>query len=176
MAFKNNKTNAACNAVYHNKTQSDFLLDLKEELILDSAAFSLTCQPQKDIRMDSVLMAQVNSLVGDYLTSLNPKLAAKFLKETKAGPLPSGSPSMKDLVKHFNDNPPKKRKLEMNGHTNGHAKKAKKVSLFFMFVLYYWILLAVHFKMCILFIVFVCRTSRAALKSLIPMTRRKQNQ
>ena len=87
--------------------------------------------------MDSVLMAQVNSLVGDYLTSLNPKLAAKFLKETKAGPLPSGSPSMKDLVKHFNDNPPKKRKLEMNGHTNGHAKKAKKVSLFFMFVLYY---------------------------------------
>ena len=137
VAFKNNKTNAACNAVYHNKTQSDFLLDLKEELILDSAAFSLTCQPQKDIRMDSVLMAQVNSLVGDYLTSLNPKLAAKFLKETKAGPLPSGSPSMKDLVKHFNDNPPKKRKLEMNGHTNGHAKKAKKVSLFFMFVLYY---------------------------------------
>ena len=80
--------------------------------------------------MDSVLLAQVNSLVGDYLSSLNPKLAAKFKKETKAGPLPSGSPSLMETVKHFNENPLKKRKLEMNGHANGHApaKKAKKVS------------------------------------------------
>ena len=98
---------------------------------LGLAASSLTCHPQEDSKMDSGLLAQVNSLVGDYLSSLDPKLAAKFKKETKAGPLPSGSPSLKEMVKHFKENPPKKRKLEMNGQANGHApaKKAKKVSL-----------------------------------------------
>ena len=98
---------------------------------LGPAASSLTCHPQEDSKMDSGLLAQVNSLVGDYLSSLDPKLAAKFKKETKAGPLPSGSPSLKEMVKHFKENPPKKRKLEMNGQANGHApaKKAKKVSL-----------------------------------------------
>ena len=98
---------------------------------LGPAASSLTCHPLEDSKMDSGLLAQVNSLVGDYLSSLDPKLAAKFKKETKAGPLPSGSPSLKEMVKHFKENPPKKRKLEMNGQANGHApaKKAKKVSL-----------------------------------------------
>jgi len=71
--------------------------------------------------MDAGLL---NSLVGDYLATLGSKLADKFKKETKANPLPPGSPGLKEIVKHFNESP-QKRKLEM---TNGAspAKKAKK--------------------------------------------------
>jgi len=66
----------------------------------------------------------LNSLVGDYLASLGSKLAEKFKKETKAAPLPPGSPGLKEIVKHFNTSP-QKRKLEL---TNGNspAKKSKK--------------------------------------------------
>jgi len=66
----------------------------------------------------------MNSLVGDYLATLGSKLADKFKKETKANPLPPGSPGLKEIVKHFNESP-QKRKLKM---TNGAspAKKAKK--------------------------------------------------
>lgn len=71
--------------------------------------------------MDASLL---NSLVGDYLSSLGSKLAEKFKKETKATPLPPGSPGLKEMVKHFKESPTK-RKLEMpNGASP--AKKAKK--------------------------------------------------
>merc|ERR1712223_580706 len=69
--------------------------------------------------------AYMNSLVGDYLASVNPNLAKKFQKESKASPLPPGSPNLVELVKEFQKNSPVKRKLSLsNGHTP--AKKAKK--------------------------------------------------
>merc|ERR1711992_439524 len=69
--------------------------------------------------------AYMNSLVGDYLASVNPNLAKKFKKESKASPLPPGSPNLVELVKEFQKNSPVKRKLSLsNGHTP--AKKAKK--------------------------------------------------
>jgi len=72
--------------------------------------------------MDAGLL---NSLVGDYLATVGSKLADKFKKETKSKPLPPGSPGLKEIVKHFNESP-QKRKLEMaNGASP--AKKAKKV-------------------------------------------------
>ena len=74
--------------------------------------------------MDASLL---NSLVGDYLSTLGSKLADKFKKETKATPLPPGSPGLKEMVKHFKESPTK-RKIEMpNGASP--AKKAKKVKL-----------------------------------------------
>ena len=70
--------------------------------------------------------AYLKSLVGDYLTSVSPNLAKKFKKESKASPLPAGSPSLLELVKEHRKNSPIKRKLSLsNGHTP--AKKAKKV-------------------------------------------------
>ena len=70
----------------------------------------------------------LNSLVGDYLASLGSKLADKFKKETKATPLPPGSPGLKEIVKHFKENSPTKRKLDIpNGASP--AKKAKKVNI-----------------------------------------------
>jgi len=69
----------------------------------------------------------LNSLVGDYLSSVSSKLADKFKKETKATPLPPNSPGIAEMVQHFKETTPKvsKRKLAM---TNGDsaAKKAKK--------------------------------------------------
>ena len=74
--------------------------------------------------------AYVNSLVGDYLASVNPQLAKKFKKESKASPLPPGSPNLAKLVKEFQKTSPAKRKLSLsNGHTP--AKKTKKVKVFF---------------------------------------------
>ena len=74
--------------------------------------------------------AYVNSLVGDYLASVNPQLAKKFKKESKASPLPPGSPNLAQLVKEFQKTSPAKRKLSLsNGHTP--AKKTKKVKAFF---------------------------------------------
>ena len=72
---------------------------------------------------------QINSLVGDYLASVDPKLAKQFLKKSGAAPLAAGLPNLKEMVKVFQENNPQKRK--MNGQANGHgpAKKAKKVSL-----------------------------------------------
>ena len=72
----------------------------------------------------------LNSLVGDYLASLGSKLAEKFKKETKATPLPPGSPGLKEMVKHFNETSPTKRKLETANGTP--AKKAKKVCMKFL--------------------------------------------
>ena len=67
----------------------------------------------------------LNSLVGDYLASLGSKLAAKFWKETKATPLPPGSPGLKEMVTHFQATSPVKRKLELPGG-DSPAKKTKK--------------------------------------------------
>ena len=70
--------------------------------------------------------AYMDSLVGDYLDSVNPQLAKKFKKKSKASPLPAGSPNLAELVKEFQKTSPAKRKLSLsNGHTP--AKKAKKV-------------------------------------------------
>ena len=72
----------------------------------------------------------VDSLVGDYLASVNPQLAKKFKKECKASPLPPGSPNLAQLVKEFQKTSPAKRKLSLsNGHTP--AKKTKKVKAIF---------------------------------------------
>ena len=74
--------------------------------------------------------AYMDSLVGDYLASVNPQLAKKFKKESKASPLPPGSPNLAQLVKEFQKTSPAKRKLSLsNGHTP--AKKTKKVKAYF---------------------------------------------
>ena len=74
--------------------------------------------------------AYMDSLVGDYLASVNPELAKKFKKKSKASPLPPGSPNLATLVKEFQKTSPAKRKLSLsNGNTP--AKKAKKVKAFF---------------------------------------------
>ena len=66
----------------------------------------------------------MDSLVGDYLASVNPQLAKKFKKKSKASPLPAGSPNLAKLVKEFQKTSPAKRKLSLsNGHT-----PAKKVT------------------------------------------------
>lgn len=75
--------------------------------------------------MDTALL---NSLVGDYLSGFGAKLAEKFRKETKSTPLPPGSPGLADIVKHFKETSPAKRKLALpNG--SSPAKKAKKVRI-----------------------------------------------
>ena len=72
----------------------------------------------------------MNSLVYSYLSDVGPKLAEKFKKETKAEPLPPGSPTIQKMVEHYKASPGAKRKAE-NGEkaVNGSAKKAKKVSI-----------------------------------------------
>ena len=70
----------------------------------------------------------LNSLVGDYLASLGSKLASKFWKETKATPLPPGSPGLKEMVTHFQATSPVKRKLELPGGGDSPAKKTKKAT------------------------------------------------
>ena len=72
--------------------------------------------------------AFINSLVGDYLSTFGSKLADKFRKETKSTPLPPGSPGLADVVKHFKETSPAKRKLSMSNGTTP-AKKAKKVRI-----------------------------------------------
>jgi hypothetical protein len=69
----------------------------------------------------------LDSLVFNWLSGANPKLAGKFQKEAKAEPLPPGSPSLQEMVEHFKANTPQKRKAEA-AVTNGKAKKAKQVS------------------------------------------------
>ena len=66
------------------------------------------------------------SLVYDWLLSAgDEKLAKKFKKEAKAEPLPPNSPRLADIVKHYKETSPQKRKAEPA--VNGSAKKAKKV-------------------------------------------------
>ena len=70
----------------------------------------------------------INSLVGDYLSKFGSKLADKFRKETQSTPLPPGSPGLAEVVKHFQETSPTKRKLSMSNGTTP-AKKAKKVRI-----------------------------------------------
>ena len=70
----------------------------------------------------------INSLVGDYLATFGSKLADKFRKETKSTPLAPGSPSLAEVVKHFKETSPAKRKLSLSNGTTP-AKKAKKVRI-----------------------------------------------
>ena len=89
---------------------------------------SSTISPQETNFHSTMDTAFMNSLVGDYLSSLGTKLAEKFRKETKSTPLPPGSPGLADMVKHFKETSPAKRKLNLpNGNTP--AKKAKKVRI-----------------------------------------------
>merc|ERR1712021_90119 len=70
----------------------------------------------------------MNSLVYSYLSDVGTKLAEKFKKETKAEPMPPGSPTIQKVIEHYKASPGSKRKAE-NGEAkiiNGSAKKAKK--------------------------------------------------
>ena len=68
------------------------------------------------------------SLVYDWLLSAgDEKLAKTFKKEAKAEPLPPNSPRLADIVKHYKETSPQKRKAEPV--VNGSAKKAKKVAI-----------------------------------------------
>ena len=70
----------------------------------------------------------MGSLVYDWLLNAgDEKLAKKFKKEAKPEPLPPNSPRLADIVKHYKETSPQKRKAETA--VNGSAKKAKKVRL-----------------------------------------------
>ena len=72
------------------------------------------------------MVSFMGSLVYDWLLSAgDEKLAKKFKKEAKAEPLPPNSPRLADIVKHYKETSPQKRKAEPV--VNGSAKKAKKV-------------------------------------------------
>ena len=74
------------------------------------------------------MVSFMGSLVYDWLLSAgDEKLAKKFKKEAKAEPLPPNSPRLADIVKHYKETSPQKRKAEPV--VNGSAKKAKKVAL-----------------------------------------------
>ena len=76
--------------------------------------------------MEGNMVSFMGSLVYDWLLSAGyKKLAKKFKKEAKAEPLPPNSPRLADIVKHYKETSPQKRKAEPV--VNGSAKKAKKV-------------------------------------------------
>ena len=76
--------------------------------------------------MEGNMVSFMGSLVYDWLLSAgDEKLAKKFKKEAKAEPLPPNSPRLADIVKHYKETTPQKRKAEPA--VNGSAKKAKKV-------------------------------------------------
>eukprot|EP00092_Neocalanus_flemingeri_P048219 GFUD01054949.1.p1 GENE.GFUD01054949.1~~GFUD01054949.1.p1 ORF type:complete len:125 (-),score=56.41 GFUD01054949.1:146-520(-) len=63
----------------------------------------------------------LNSVVYDYLTQVDPKLAKKFKKEANVPEqLPPGSPGIAEIVKHFNETATKKikRKLKLDVEEN----------------------------------------------------------
>jgi len=71
------------------------------------------------------MVSYMGSLVYDWLLSAgDKKLAEKFKKEAKPEPLPPNSPRLADIVKHYKETTPQKRKAEPA--VNGNAKKAKK--------------------------------------------------
>ena len=75
------------------------------------------------------MVSYMGSLVYDWLLSAgDKKLAEKFKKEAKPEPLPPNSPRLADIVKHYKETTPQKRKAEPA--VNGNAKKAKKVGDF----------------------------------------------
>ena len=68
----------------------------------------------------------MKSLVFDWLSGTDAKIAKKFQKEVGAVALTPDSPKLKDIVAQYSASPAGKRKAEPA--TNGSAKKAKKVS------------------------------------------------
>ena len=83
--------------------------------------------------MEGNMVSYMGSLVYDWLLSAgDKKLAEKFKKEAKPEPLPPNSPRLADIVKHYKETTPQKRKAEPA--VNGNAKKAKKVGNFDLFV------------------------------------------
>merc|ERR1719474_1781450 len=76
-------------------------------------------------KMEGNMVSYMGSLVYDWLLSAgDKKLAEKFKKEAKPEPLPPNSPRLSDIVKHYKETTPQKRKAEPA--VNGNAKKAKK--------------------------------------------------
>ena len=68
----------------------------------------------------------MDSLVYDWLLNEgDEKLAKKFKKEADLEPLPPNSPRLADIVEHYKETSPQKRKAETV--VSGIAKKAKKV-------------------------------------------------
>ena len=75
------------------------------------------------------MVSYMGSLVYDWLLSAgDKKLAEKFRKEVKPEPVPSPSPRLADIVKHYKETIPQKRKAEPA--VNGNSKKSKKVGDF----------------------------------------------
>ena len=73
--------------------------------------------------------AYLNSLVGDFLSTVDKKFAEKFKKETKACPLPPG-PNLAEMVNHFNKRKLNKDKRKLNmSKAPTPAKKARKVRI-----------------------------------------------
>jgi len=71
----------------------------------------------------------VNSLVYDYMNTVSAKLAEKFKKETNlTKQLPSGSPAIGEVIKHFHDtsNTDMKRKIETEDSSTQKIKKVKQ--------------------------------------------------
>ena len=78
------------------------------------------------ITMEGNMVSFMGSLVYDWLLNAgDEKLAKKFKKEANPEPLPPNSPRLADIVKHYKETSPQKRKAETV--VNGSAKKAKKV-------------------------------------------------
>ena len=76
--------------------------------------------------MEGNMVSFMGSLVYDWLLNAgDEKLAKKFKKEANPEPLPPNSPRLADIVKHYKETSPQKRKAETV--VNGSAKKAKKV-------------------------------------------------
>ena len=72
------------------------------------------------------MVSFMGSLVYDWLLNTgDDKLAKKFKKEANPEPLPPNSPRLADIVKHYKETTPQKRKAD--DVVNGSAKKAKKV-------------------------------------------------
>lgn len=75
--------------------------------------------------MEGNMVSFMGSLVYDWLLNAgDEKLATEFKKEANPEPLPPNSPRLADIVKHYKETTPQKRKAEPV--VNGSAKKAKK--------------------------------------------------
>ena len=79
--------------------------------------------------MEGNMVSFMGSLVYDWLLNMgNKKLAKKFKKEANPEPLPPNSPRLADIVKHYKETSPQKRKAETV--VNASAKKVKRVREF----------------------------------------------
>lgn len=73
----------------------------------------------------------MKSLVFDWLSGTDAKIAKKFQKEVGATALTPDSPKLKDIVAQFSNSPAGKRKAEpvTNGSSSKKAKKVSRLSL-----------------------------------------------